>query len=171
MHVPDLLVQWVKIRLSKCMDCQWKYTLELSFPDLALLCEGLYNQEVWDTTFPPGFSVESRDLSQVHVIEVAPSTLYNKPPSAPHLAAATNFTNPANMASPAAPLHQSNRLTEALEAPPNFRVVNERHVAVRWAAIRDRCDKLMRFVFKKAEEAGVPVPLYTVGPRINCCPT
>ena len=60
---------------------------------------------------------------------------------------------------------------EALGAPPNAITVNYGYMAAWWAAIRDRCDKSMRLVLKKAGEAGLYVPPFPVDLSINLIPT
>ena len=64
-----------------------------------------------------------------------------------------------------------NHRKEALYDLPNTIILNDGYVVAHWADIRDRFDKPMRFVLKKAEEAGLPAPPSPVDPRVTCCPT
>ena len=56
-QITALLLRHAQIRWSNFLASQWDMTLEVPFPNLAGLWTAMENQELWEPTFPPGFTL------------------------------------------------------------------------------------------------------------------
>ena len=91
----------------------------------------MYNQEVWEPTFPPGFGMELPYISGIHI--TAPKSMaaplgptYSGPADVLECPLATLMVGPARVAAPIAPPHQIFcRPGYTPDAPPNAIAVNK----------------------------------------------
>ena len=56
-QIPALLLQHAQTRWSNWLAAQWGKTSEAPFPDLAGLWKAMENQELWEPTLPPGYTL------------------------------------------------------------------------------------------------------------------
>ena len=55
-QIPALLLRHAQIRWSNWLAAQWDKTSEVPFTDLAGLWKSMENQELWEPTFPAGYT-------------------------------------------------------------------------------------------------------------------
>ena len=94
---------------------------------------------------------------------------YSRPTAIPEQVASTLVAAPSRVAyTTTIPCHSGFRPNDTADALPTAIIFNDRYVAEQWEAIRDQCENPMKFIIKKAKEAGHLVTPYPMEPAATC---